>query len=98
MLASLRHPNIISVPEYGFDEQQQPYFTMEFLDDAVDILSDSDQASLERKLQRIVQMLQALAYLHRRGIIHRDLKPDNVLVVDGHVKVLDFGLAVIKQR
>ncbi len=80
MLASLRHPNIISVPEYGFDEQQQPYFTMEFLDDAVDILSDSDQASLEQKLQ-------ALAYLHRRGIIHRDLKPDNVLVVDGHVKV-----------
>ena len=54
MLASLRHPNIISVPEYGFDEQQQPYFTMEFLDDAVDILSDSDQSSLERKLQRIV--------------------------------------------
>src|SRR5258708_6092369 len=42
MLASLRHPNIISVLYYVFDEQQQPYLPMEFLDDAVDILSDSD--------------------------------------------------------
>src|SRR5262245_7288245 len=40
-LASLRHPNIISVLDYGFDEQRQPYFTMDFLEDAQTILNAS---------------------------------------------------------
>lgn len=41
----------------------------------------------------VIQMLQAIKYLHRRGVLHRDLKPDNVLVVANHVRVMDFGLA-----
>jgi tetratricopeptide (TPR) repeat protein len=46
----------------------------------------------------LVQTLQALAYLHRHGVLHRDLKPDNVLVVDGRVKVLDFGVSVAPSK
>ena len=46
----------------------------------------------------LVQLLQALSYLHRHGIVHRDLKPSNVLVVEGatgpQVKLLDFGLSL----
>ena len=93
-LASLRHPNIISVLDYGFDSNRQPFYTMELLQDAPNICEAAQDKSDEERLELILQMLHALVYLHRRGIIHRDLKPDNVLVTDGIVRVLDFGLAI----
>lgn len=93
-MASLRHPNINSVLDYGFDSTRQPFFTMELLKDARTILRAAWGKPDALKTQLIVELLQALAYLHRRGIIHRDLKPANVLVVNDHVKVLDFGLSI----
>ncbi|MEM7112058.1 MAG: tetratricopeptide repeat protein [Chloroflexota bacterium] len=96
VLASLRHPNIISVLDYGFDETRQPYFTMPYLQEAKTILEAGQGTSLERRVQLIQEMLEALAYLHRRGILHRDIKPGNILVADGTVRVLDFGLAAAK--
>lgn len=93
-LSSLRHPHIISVLDYGFDQEGRPYFTMELLDGGRSIIEAGDDQPIERCLELLVQLLQALIYLHRRGIVHRDLKPDNVLVFGGQVKVLDFGLAV----
>src|SRR5690606_12374779 len=96
-LASLRHPHIISVLDYGFDETVQPYFTMELLENAQDIVEAGSVLSEDEQVELLVQVLQALAYLHRRGIVHRDLKPDNVLVSNGQVKVLDFGLAVAQE-
>jgi tetratricopeptide (TPR) repeat protein len=95
-LASLRHPHIISVLDYGFDADRQPFYTMELLRKPQNLLKYGESKPLGDKLTLIIQMLQALAYLHRRGIIHRDLKPDNALVVGGQVKVLDFGLAVAR--
>jgi serine/threonine protein kinase/tetratricopeptide (TPR) repeat protein len=95
ILASLRHPNIINVLDYGFDEEQQPYITMELLQDAQTLLDATANQSLEQRINFIIELLQALAYLHRRGILHRDLKPSNVLVNNKEeLKVLDFGLAV----
>ncbi|MBI1259614.1 MAG: protein kinase [Chloroflexi bacterium] len=98
ILASLRHPNIISVLDYGFDEARQPYVTMELLDHAVSVLEAGEGQPLQARLDLLVQMLQALTYLHRRGALHRDLKPSNVLVQDGVVKVLDFGLSVMNEQ
>ncbi len=93
-LASLRHPNVIGVEDYGFDTNQQPYFTMTLLEKPQTILEVGAKASLDQKIDLLIQLLQAMAYLHRRGILHRDLKPANVLVEDGEtVRVLDFGLA-----
>lgn len=51
---------------------------------------------LTQQIELLVQVLQALAYLHRRGIIHQNLKPENVMTVDRQAKVLDFGLAVAR--
>ncbi len=94
-LAGLRHPHIVSVLDYGFDEQHQPYFTMEWLADAQTIIQAGQRRPWQQRLALLAQLLQALIYLHRRGIIHRDLKPANVLCTPGAgVKVLDFGLSV----
>lgn len=97
-MASLRHPNIISVLDYGFDEDQQPYYTMELLADAQPLTLVAQSCDFTQQLHYLMQLLHALAYLHRRGVYHRDLKPDNVLVQDGTVRVLDFGLALVKNQ
>ena len=97
-LASLRHPNIISVLDYGFDVFQQPYLAMDLLERPRTIVSAGEKQPLGVQIDLLVQMLRAIAYLHRWGIIHRDLKPANVLVVDQLVKVLDFGIASSRDR
>lgn len=96
--ASLRHPNIIEVLDYGFDDQRQPYFTMELLSGAQTIMQHSSTLPVADRVELIIQMLYALSYLHRRDILHRDLKPANVLVSDDRVKVLDFGLSVMRAQ
>jgi tetratricopeptide (TPR) repeat protein len=101
LLATLRHPNIISVLDYGFDtthEQRQPFFTMELIKNPKTITEAAKNQPLDVQVDLLVQLLQALAYLHRRGIIHRDLKPSNVLVTEGKLKTLDFGLSVGREQ
>ncbi|MEM7800274.1 MAG: serine/threonine-protein kinase [Chloroflexota bacterium] len=93
-LGSLRHPHIISVLDFGFDEERRPFFTMTYLADAANLLAAGSPLPYPEKVRLIGQMFQALSYLHRREVLHRDLKPDNILVTDGHLRLLDFGLAV----
>ena len=98
VLASLRHPNIISVLDYGFDDEMSPYFTMELLENTQTITEVAESMDERGKVGLLIELLQALVYLHRHRMVHRDLKPDNILVADGRVRVLDFGLSVGRQE
>jgi serine/threonine protein kinase/tetratricopeptide (TPR) repeat protein len=94
-LAGLRHPNIVAVLDYGVDRNRFPYLVMQLIENGQSITEYGAELDFEGKRDLVVQMLQALVYLHRRGMVHHDLKPSNVLVTeDGTVKVMDFGLAV----
>lgn len=101
-LATLHHPNIIGVNEYGFDDKHQPYITMDLVENAQGLTQAGYNRPTPAQVKLLVETLQGLKYIHRRGIVHRDLKPANVLVEPtegdeeqiGSVKILDFGLSI----
>lgn len=96
-LAGLRHPNVISVLDYGFDAHRQPFLVMDLAENAATIIDAGRNQPHAVQVDLLIQALRALAYVHRHGIVHRDLKPDNIVVVGGHVRLLDFGLSVLQQ-
>lgn len=93
-LATLRHPHIISVLDYGFDTDSAPYFTMTLLEEKQEFLDALGDSLIDEQVFFFNQVFLALVYLHQRGIVHCDMKPGNVLISQKQLKVLDFGLAV----
>ena len=93
--ASLQHPNIVTVYDLG-EYQNRPFLVMQYLEGySLEALLRGHRAmTLVEKLNIIVEVCQGLAYAHQRGIIHRDIKPGNIMVLsDGSVKIVDFGIA-----
>jgi len=98
ILAGLRHPHIIAVLDYGFDSQHLPFYAMELLTTAQPITQYQPDGNLNAKVGLLIEVFEALVYLHRHAIIHRDLKPENIYANDqGTVKVMDFGLSLNQQ-
>ncbi|MFL5711099.1 MAG: protein kinase domain-containing protein, partial [Chloroflexota bacterium] len=93
--ASLSHPNVVTVYDYG-EDPSGPYIVMELVDgeDLATIMRRSGTLP-PRQVARIgAGVARALAAAHARGLVHRDIKPGNVLIgKDGQVKVVDFGIA-----
>ena len=97
LLARLKHPNIVAVYDAGVD-QGLYWIAMEWLDgQAVDDLIDQqEKLPVDLAVQIADQVAAALEYAHAQGLIHRDIKPGNMMLLpDGTVKVLDFGIAAI---
>ena len=95
-MATLSHPNIVTILDKGFAEQTY-YIAMEYIEGPSlrEVLRQPGFQSMAA-LKLFSSVCQAVAYAHTRGVIHRDLKPENILIDEraGNVpKVMDFGLA-----
>ena len=97
--SALNHPNILTIYEMG-DEGGRHYIATEFVD-GVTLRKRMRAAPMELSevLDTAIQVAGALEEAHAAGIVHRDIKPENVMIRrNGHVKVLDFGLAKLTER
>ncbi len=98
--ASLSHPNIISVHDFGTLPDGTLYLAMEYLEGETlaNILERHERLDFKRALPLFVQICLALEYAHTQGVIHRDLKPSNIMIVKDYkgeelAKVIDFSIA-----
>jgi serine/threonine protein kinase len=96
----LRHPNIVSVYDYGVTPDGTPFMVMEFLAGQTmeDLLNSSGCLSLQQFVDVFCQIGGALRQTHEKQIIHRDLKPSNIMLIEEAdktliAKIVDFGIA-----
>ena len=92
--AALNHPNILAVFDIG-SQDNSPYIVSELLDgETLRERLNSGALPVRKAVEYALQISRGLAAAHDHGIFHRDLKPENIFITrDGHVKILDFGLA-----
>jgi hypothetical protein len=109
-LASLDHPNVVVVHDFGTTDDGVAFLAMEYVDGPrlTDLLKPGP-LPVDRTLDLVQQVCRGLRYAHKKGVVHRDLKPSNLLVKgtdegDGRdapggslVKIVDFGLVKLAE-
>jgi serine/threonine-protein kinase len=99
--SKISHPNAIAVTDIGESEEGIVFLVMEFLAGKTlkDVIRQEGPMSLERAVDIMKQVGDALKVAHDQGVVHRDLKSDNIMLISAtvgdHPKVLDFGIAKI---
>src|SRR5712691_9511967 len=93
-VAALSHPNILAIHDFG-NQDGIAYAVMELLEgETLRGKLDAGPITQKQAVEYALQVAKGLSAAHEKGIVHRDLKPENLFVSrDGHVKILDFGLA-----
>ena len=98
--SNLRHPNIVTIFDYGPTDDGKLFLVMEYLDGQTveQALKTHQRLEVRRALHIAIQVLRALSHAHSKRVVHRDLKPSNLFLTPtgedmDFVKVLDFGLA-----
>ena len=100
--AHLKHEHILPLFEFG-EDQGRLFLVTPYIDGGTLARRlKSGSLSLYEVRQLFVPLVQAVAYIHRRGVVHRDLKPTNILLdeQDGqiYVRLIDFGIAMVQGR
>ena len=104
LTARLDHPGIIEVFNMGIDDQQRPFFTMEFKKgrSLADLILEVRENRVERqyhlrgRLEIFARICEAIAYAHSQRVLHLDIKPSNIQIGEfGEVLVCDWGLGVV---
>ncbi len=103
---NLRHPNLVSIYDIRYDDDQQGWIVMEFIegqslrdhldhgtDPAAGPIHSFEHGNPERVLPVFAQIVAGMTYLHDQGIVHRDLKPANIFLEKGLAKIGDYGLS-----
>jgi serine/threonine-protein kinase len=98
--ANLSHPNIVSLYDYGSDDDTS-FIVMEFIDGKAlsDVISAEAPLMPERAADIASEVAAALQRAHSAGLVHRDIKPGNIMITSsGQTKVTDFGIARALRR
>ncbi len=104
LASKLRHPNIITIYDFGRAADGTCYFVMELIEGESlrQQVKRDGPMSLRRAAAIIEQAALGLQHAHNQSVVHRDVKPHNIMIstVDGHeyVKVLDFGLVKVLEQ
>ena len=93
-MARLRHPNTVEVHDYGLLDDGRPYIVMALVPgQELGELIAGRPVPFDRLYPLLIQLLQALDFVHARGYVHRDIKSQNIRVRDdGSLMLMDFGL------
>ena len=102
--SAMAHPNITAVVDFGEDEKVGMFMVMEFVDGEPlhKILFREKRLSVRKACEIVLQVAEALHYIHRQNVVHCDIKTENILICEEDfggsrtkmiVKLLDFGLA-----
>ncbi|MGA3326080.1 MAG: serine/threonine-protein kinase [Terriglobia bacterium] len=91
---TLSHPGIIKV--FAEKNRSRLYMVLEWVEGRLlrQVLNEQGKFPPERAVRMVLQICDALDYIHAQGVVHRDLKPENIMVdADDRIKLIDFGIA-----